>query len=493
MAPNLKEAPAGDGGHESAFTYKEEDYAIDRKFAPARGMMEEVLELATTLLEEAMTQHEAMRRLRRLRHSAALGLLLLLPAPAAYSYSVLTHEAIIDSTWDSAIRPLLLKRFPDATGDELTQAHAYAYGGCIIQDLGYYPFGSKFFSDLTHYVRSGDFILNLIRDSQDLNEYAFALGALSHYAADNSGHPMAVNLAVPLFYPQLGLKFGRLVTYADEPFSHGKTEFAFDVFQAAKGRYASAAYKSFIGFEVAKPLLERAFENTYGMRLEKVLMSIDLAIGSYRRAVGSILPAMTRVAWQIKKQEIRKDAPSVTRKTFLYNLSRSSYEKNWGSTYKRPGIRSKILAFVFRILPKKGPFRALSFKRLTPETEKMYMASFNSTIARYRELLSDQNAGRLKLPNDNLDVGTFTAAGKYRLTDAAYAQLLHKLEGHYTEMPQELRSDILAFYHDLDVPLATKTDGNDWATLLKELDRLRAVDMDLRHSTVAALGEPLSR
>ena len=432
------------------------------------------------------TKREA-GRLRNLRSSTALGLLLLFPVSAASAYSVLTHEAIIDSTWDSAIRPLLLKRFPMATAEELTQAHAYAYGGCIIQDLGYYPFGSKFFSDLTHYVRSGDFILNLIRDSQDLNEYAFALGALSHYAADNHGHPMAVNRAVPLFYPKLGLKFGKLVTYADDPFSHGKTEFAFDVFQAAKGRYASAAYKSFIGFEVAKPLLERAFENTYGMRLEKVFMSVDLAIGSYRRAVGSILPAMTRVAWQIKKQEIRKDAPSVTRKNFLYNLSRSSYEKTWGATYRRPGIRSKSLAFLFRIVPKVGPFRALAFKRLTPETEKMYMASFNSTIGRYRELLSEHNAGRLKLPNDNLDVGTFTAAGKYRLTDAAYSQLLHKLQGRYTEMPQELRSDILAFYRDLGVPIATKADDNDWARVLKELDRLQAVDVDLRHPPVAAV------
>ena len=177
-------------------------------------------------------------------------------------------------------------------------------------------------------------------------------------------------------------------------------------------------------------------------------MSVDLAIGSYRRAVGSILPAITRVAWQIKKQDIMKEAPSVTRKTFLFNLSRSSYEKNWGSTYKRPGIRSKILAFIFRLVPKVGPWKALAFKRLTPETEKMYMASFNSTIDRYRELLSEQNAGRLKLPNDNLDVGTVTAAGKYKLTDGAYSQLLHKLQGHYPEMPQELRSDVLAFYHN---------------------------------------------
>jgi hypothetical protein len=440
-----------------------------------------------------MTKHEVMCQFRGFRPAAALGLLLLLPVPAAYSYSVLTHEAIIDSTWDSAIKPLLLKRYPAATADELTQAHAYAYGGCIIQDLGYYPFGSKLFSDLTHYVRSGDFILNLIRDSQDLNEYAFALGALSHYAADNNGHPIAVNRAVPLFYPTLGLRFGKLVTYADDPLSHGKTEFAFDVFQAAKGRYASAAYKDFIGFEVSKSLLERAFENTYGMKPEKLLLSIDLAIGSYRRAIGTVLPALTKVAWQIKKQEIRKDAPSITRKTFLYNLSRSSYEKNWGATYKQPGIRSKILATVFRVFPKVGPFRALSFKRLTPETEKMYMASFNSTITRYRGLLAEQDAGRLKLPNDNLDVGEFTAAGKYRLTDAAYSRLLEKLQGHYTEIPQELRADILAFYHDLDVPISTKTDDKDWARVLKDLDLLRAVDADLQRPTLAAAGASTSR
>ena len=440
-----------------------------------------------------MTPYEAMRRLRKSWTSAAVGLMLLFSCPAAHSYSVLTHEAIIDSTWDSAIKPLLLKRFPAATADELTQAHAYAYGGCIIQDLGYYPFGSKFFSDLTHYVRTGDFILNLIRDSQDLNEYAFALGALSHYAADNNGHPIAVNRAVPLFYPKLGVKFGKQVTYADDPVTHAKTEFAFDVFQAARGRYASAAYKSFIGFEVAKPLLDRAFQDTYGLTLGNVFLDVDLAIGSYRRAVGTILPAMTRVAWQIKKQEIRKDAPSATRKTFLYNLSRSSYEKNWGATYKRPGIRSKILATLFRFVPKVGPWRPLGFEKMTPEIEKMYMASFNSTIESYRQLLSEQNTGHLKLPNENLDVGTSTPAGKYSLTDAAYSQLLHKMQGHYTEMPAELRSDILAFYRDLGAPISTKANHEDWANVLVELDRLQSVDADLRHPLVAPAGAPISK
>ena len=437
-------------------------------------------------------QREAVRRPRKLRWSSALGLLFLCTATSAYSYSVLTHEAIIDSTWDSAIKPLLLQRFPAATADELLQAHAFAYGGCIIQDLGYYPFGSKFFSDLTHYVRGGDFVINLIADSQDLDEYAFALGALSHYAADNNGHPLAVNLVVPMFYPNLGLKFGKLVTYADDPATHAKTEFAFDVFQAAKGRYASAAYKKFIGFEVPKLLLDRAFQDTYGMRLEKVFLNVDLAIGCYRHAVGTILPAMTRVAWQIKKQEITTEAPSATRKTFLFNLSRSDYKKNWGATYTQPGIRSKVLAFAFRLVPKVGPWKALAFKRLTPEMEKIYMASFNATIDRYRGLLAAQGAGRLALPNVNFDVGAFTAAGKYTLADAAYSELLNKTEGHYPELPPVLRSDILAFYHDLNGPNSTKANGKEWARVLKDLDQLRSADQDLRHPAVAAADPPSS-
>jgi len=426
-----------------------------------------------------MIQHKKSRRPWKLRSSAALGLLVLVSVQSASSYSVLTHEAIIDSTWDSAIKPLLLRQFPDSTTEELTQAHAYAYGGSIIQDLGYYPFGSKFYSDLTHYVRSGDFILNMLRESQDVDEYAFALGALAHYAADNEGHRMAVNLSVPLLYPKLDLRFGKSVTYADDPFSHLKTEFAFDVFQAAKNHYASDAYKDFIGFQVAKPVLQRAFQDTYGLRIEQVFFDLDLTIGSYRRAVGTVLPALTKVAWQIKSQEIRKDAPNITRKKFLYNLSRSSYEKHWGATYQRPGIRSRMLAGFFRIVPRVGPFKALAFKKLTPEIEQLYMASFNASIDRYRGLLADVGSGRLRLPNDNFDVGAATKPGEYKLADAAYAKLLNKLEGHYAQMPQDLRSEILAFYQDLSLPIATKASEGDWARLQGELSHLEAIDRDL--------------
>jgi hypothetical protein len=444
-----------------------------------------------------MIQDKKSRGLGELRSSAALVVLVLLSVQSASAYSVLTHEAIIDSTWDSAIKPLLLKRFPASTADELKQAHAYAYGGSIIQDLGYYPFGSKFYSDLTHYVRSGDFILNLIRESQDLDEYAFALGALAHYAADNEGHRMAVNLSVPLIYPKLGLKFGKSVTYADNPAAHTKAEFGFDVFQAAKSRYASAAYKEFIGFQVSKPVLQRAFQDTYELRIEQVFFDLDLAIGTYRQAVGTVLPALTKVAWQIKSEEIRKEVPGITREKFLYNLSRSSYEKYWGATYQRPGIRSRMLAGFFRIVPRVGPFKALAFKKMTPQIEQLYMASFNASIDRYRGLLADLGSGRLSLPNDNIDVGAVTKPGEYKLADAAYAKLLNKLDGRYADLPQDLRSEILAFYQDLSLPIATKANQRDWARLQGQLSHLEAINRDLSATTGSKVsdspGVPVSK
>ncbi len=244
---------------------------------------------------------------------------------------------------------------PQRDPEQLQQAHAYAYGGCIIQDMGYYPFSSRFFSDLTHYVRSGDFIEALIRESQDLDEYAFALGALEHYAADTEGHRLATNRAVPILYPELRRKYGNDVTYWDNPTAHVRTEFGFDVLQVALGRYAPDGYRNFIGFQVSRDLLERAFLDTYGMEMKDVLGSVTLALGTYRYAVGSIVPGMTKVAWKLKQDQLKKEIPGVTRKKFLYNLSRSSYEKEWGTEYRKPGLGTRILAFLFRWLPGVGP------------------------------------------------------------------------------------------------------------------------------------------
>src|SRR5580765_393436 len=256
---------------------------------------------------------------------AALLLGMALSGAVSFAYSVLTHEEIVDLLWTSEIRPLLLKRFPELTEAQITEAHAYAYGGAVIQDLGYYPFGSVEFSNLVHYVRSGDFVRELLLESQDANEYAFALGALSHYASDVAGHP-AVNQAVAIQYPKLRAKDGKSVRFAQDKTAHLKTEFGFDMVQVAKNRYASEHYHDFIGFKVSKDLLERAFPVVYGVELNDVLPNADLAIGSYRFAISKLIPEMTQVALQTHQKELIAEIPSFARQKFLFRLSRSDYE-----------------------------------------------------------------------------------------------------------------------------------------------------------------------
>jgi len=403
----------------------------------------------------------------------ALVLALCWPSETA-AYAVLAHEAIIDSIWDTNLRPLLLKRFPGATPEEIKEAHGYSYGGAIIQDMGYYPHGSFFFSDLAHYVRSGDFILALLRDSKDLDGYAFALGALAHYAADNNGHPFGTNRAVPLLYPKLKTKYGDSVTYEEDKLAHVKTEFGFDVLEVAHGRYAPDSYHDFIGFGVSAPLLEQAFQETYGLDLKSVLSDEDKVLASYRHDVSQLLPKATRIAWSLKKDEIMKDQPGMTKKKFLYNLSRASYQKNWGKNYQSPTFGERFLASLARILPKIGPLKVLQLKTPTPETERMFEASFNATLDRYRDLLSQVGTGQPALPNDNFDTGEITGPGKYRLNDETHAKLLHALaKQNFSVASPEVRAELVEFFGHPDAPYTMKRKPKEWAKVQAELEQLK--------------------
>lgn len=375
-------------------------------------------------------------------------LLLWLSATAPLrAYSVLTHEAVIDTVWLGSIKPVLLKRFPQATRDDVLKAHAYAYGGAIIQDIGYYPFGSKLFSDLAHYIRSGDFVAALLHDASDINELAFALGSLAHYTGDNTGHPEAVNLTVALAYPKLKAEYGPVVTYEDDKSAHLKTEFGFDVLQVARGAYAPQAYHDFIGFEVSESLLKRAFEDTYGLKLDAVMDHQGLSFGTFRYSVSTLIPTATRAAWLLKKDEIKKERPSITRRKFVYNMKRSSYRKEWGSNYQKPGFGARFIAFISRILPKIGPFRALSFKVPGPKGEKLFMSSFNDTVKRYQAFIKQYDAGTLVLPDTNLDTGRPAVKGKYHMADDAYTSLVLKIESAHAPVSQALH-DSLARYYD---------------------------------------------
>jgi Zinc dependent phospholipase C len=412
--------------------------------------------------------------MRTVRVLAVL-LVLLMSGGDSLAYSVLTHEEIVDLLWTDEIRPLLLKRFPALNEDEMTEAHAYAYGGAVIQDLGYYPFGSAEFSDLVHYVRSGDFVRELLLESQDADEYAFALGALAHYASDLAGHP-AVNQAVAMQYPKLRAKFGKSVKYAQDKTAHLKTEFGFDMVQVAKNRYASQQYHDFIGFQVSKPLLERVFPIVYGMKLEDVLSHEDLVVGSYRYSISRMIPEMTQVALRTHKKDMMRETPGFAKRKFLYRLSRSAYEKEWGKDYTKPGFRTRVLAIVLRYVPKIGPFKALAFNNPTAQTEDMYFKSINTTVDQYRVLLEEVRTDSLVLPNRDLDSGAATQAGEYSLTDDTYAKLLSQLTNRKFDLTTpELRGDILQFYSDPLAPNGAKKDQTRWQGVLNSLDQLRLV------------------
>ena len=393
-------------------------------------------------------------------------------APGSGAYSVLTHEQVVDLLWAERILPMVKARFPDLTDKQFREAHAYAYGGSLVQDMGYYPFGSRYFSDLTHYVRTGDFVICLIQESQTANEYAFALGALAHYAADNSGHPM-VNHVVAQEFPALQRKFGNVVTYEDSPKAHIRAEFGFDMTQVAKNRFTSDRYHDFIGFEISQGLLERVFPKVYGIKFSDVVNDEDLAIGSFRHAVSKIIPETTRVALLTRRSEIVADRPDAAERKYLYYLSRSDYEKEWGTEYRRPGFGTKLLAILLKLFPKRGPFSGLDFKIPTPQAEDLFVKSLDETVRSYRQLLQDSQRGTLHLANRDCDTGYETRAGEYQLADQTYARLLNDLsDRNFENVPPELRENILAFFKNPGIPVMTKS--KKWKRVPAEVQQLKS-------------------
>ena len=390
----------------------------------------------------------------------------------AAAYSVLSHEAAIDVVWDTAIRPLLLRRFPNTPPHLLNEARAYAYGGSVIQDLGYYPFGNKFFSNLLHYVRSGDFVEALLRDARDIDEYAFALGALAHYANDNTGHPEATNKAVPLIFPKLAKKLGNNITYVQAPKQHAIVEFSFDVVQAASGAYVSDAFRSFIGFHVASDLLERAFLETYGLTMKALFADHDRAIASYRYAISQIVPALTEAAWREKREEIAKLNPKVDRAGFVFRYGRRDFEREHGANYQKPALFARFLAFLYRFVPKIGPLKPLAFKAPTPEVEAMFVQSFRDASARYRTALADVEDNRFDLRNTDFDTGRPAEHGEYSLADDTYRELLGTLEKRpFRDIPAPLRQNVLAFYGAAPAP-ASREDHKHWTSVQRALAAL---------------------
>lgn len=416
-------------------------------------------------------------KMRFVRALMAVALAVMVFIQPTGAYSVFTHEELIDLTWKDSIRPLLLARFPGTTEAQLHEAHAYAYGGCTMQDMGYYPFENPFFSTLTHYVRAGDFVNNLFREAQNVNEYAFAIGALSHYLGDAIGHSVATNPATGINFPKLARKYGPIVTYDEDPHAHVRTEFAFDVGQLSKRTFAPPAYLNFIGFHTPRALLERAFKRTYGFDIHGLFGRTRAALHSYRSAVRKLLPAFAGAEVILHGKKFSADKGNDGYNIFIKQLQTADYERNWAYTYKKPGIGPHLLAIVVEIVPKVGPAAMLAIKIPNQKTESWYIDSVNRTALVYRELLAELRKNPemiIDLPNRDLDTGAKVKPGAYRLTDKTYAKLVHRLTTKGPAViPKRLQDDILNYYADPNAPIATKKNARKWKQLMAEVETIR--------------------
>jgi hypothetical protein len=391
-------------------------------------------------------------------------------ARPCFGYSVIMHEAIIDAEWDSRIGPFLLERFPKATPKELREAKSYAYGGSVIQDLGYYPFSHNFFSHLTHYVRSGDFVQALFEESHDINDYAFALGAFSHYCADIQGHSLGVNRAVPLLYPKLHKKYGDVMTWEDSPWAHALTEFGFDTLEVVAGHVAPQKYHESIGFRVPEPVLRRAFRKTYGLELPDQTVSLRLALFTYRKMASRFIPEMTEVAWAGRGRTLEERATGLRHKS-LFHLQRAAIEASWEKTRAKPGVGDKLTALAFRIVPKVGPLNAFDFHTPTEEAEQLFGDSLKATVADYEVRVRD---ARFDPPDINLDTGRPTSPGEYHYGDMTFAKLLHQLErAHFATITPALQDNLVGFYSD-STHDSMRRKARQWRRVQRELEELKA-------------------
>jgi hypothetical protein len=386
------------------------------------------------------------------------GFILLIPKRSK-AFSILAHEAVIDASWEKSLKPMLLAKYPNATPQDLKTAHAYAYGGCLVPDMGYMPFGDPYFTDLLHYVRTGDFVMELINDEQNLNQYAFALGVLSHYLADEYGHSLATNKTVPLLYPKLEQKFGHVITYGDDHISHSRVELAYDALQTAKGNYASTAYHDFIGFSIDSALLATAFQKTYGESLKEMFPQYSTTVSTFRWGVRDLFPEMTHKAWHIKKDTIKQKNAGMRRNMFKYRMTRKMFRKEFGSDYTEPKFSAKVVAFIIRLLPKVGGLKKLKFINPGPEGEKLFYQSMDSTLYHYTADLKLVNDNSLKLINIDYDTGKPTVIYEYQLTDETYKDWILRLQkNQFKDTSPDMRGNILAFYSKADTSALSKKD-----------------------------------
>ena len=448
-------------------------------------------------------------------------LLLLLTVAAGWqqsarAYSLLTHEELIDLTWNDAIVPLLLSRYPGLTAAQLQAARSYAYGGCAIQDIGYYPFGDELFSNLTHYVRSGDFVVALFRNAHTANELAFAVGALTHYVGDSYGHSQATNRAVALEFPKLEARYGPSVNYAEGKHQHVQTEFAFDIDQVAHHRMAPLPFLRHVGLNVPVHQLALAFYETYGITENFTGHGRTFNVKTYRFATRTLIPRTAYALTLLHRKNEIDDPSTADAQEIEAEAAAVATENNWAAFHGKAGFETHFLAFLIVILPKFGPLAMTAIKGPTAAAEADYMHSVVTATAGIRErlyaftpvadrrpapsgvtvtpLTAEQGDERHPLINRDLDTGMPVKPGGYPLTDKTYATLLDRLTRDPQQaIPLGIKEDVQAYYADPNAPIATKKDAQAWAKVQDELKTLAAMQTSTAPEPYPTYGEGLNK
>jgi len=399
-------------------------------------------------------------------------LLLMMPA-ACQAFSALAHQAVVDQAWDGTLVPAVRKRFPNATQQELDDARGYARGGSHLPDLGYFPLGSHLFTDLLHYVRTGDFYELAVKEAGTPQEYAFALGMLAHYEVDTVGHPEATNLAVPIIYPELAQKYGASATYADSPSAHLETEFRFDVLQVAHRHEVPNLFEHSIEFKVPREFLEREFQETYGFKLDDLFVNYDVAVNTYRWGFRTLIDEAMGIAWELYRQDIESLEPGIKRGDFVNEMSRADFVKEFGKAFLQPGYFARFVALVGNLVPNVGPLKNLPYKPLPDNVKQLYFHAYRNASNQYVKEISVAESGRMLLPNLILDTGAPDRAGAYAPADRAYAELLdHHAQDHFAHMPKALADDMLRHFRDRNAAVSFEDDQSKRATILAEVNDL---------------------
>ena len=412
---------------------------------------------------------------------------LLIAPTAGEAFSVLAHQAVVDQAWDNTLLPLVRQRFPNATKEELSDARSYAHGGSHLADLGYFPLGSRLFTDLLHYVRTGDFVDRLLAEASSPKEYAFALGALDHYDVDTIGHPQATNRAVALIYPKLRRKYGNEVTYADSPSAHLQTEFRFDVLQVARRGEIPGLFQHSIDFKVPRQFVERVFQENYGFKLDDLFENYDVAVATYRWGFRTLIDETTGIAWQLYRKDIESLEPGMTPQHFLHAMSPAQFEQAFGNAFRQPGYFARFIGGFGNLLPNIGPFKRLPYKPLPPKVRQLYADAFQKASEKYRNDAGATARGGLRLVNLNFDTGRPIQLGEYKPADNAYAELLHRhARNHFVQMPNDLAVDILSQFSAGWPKLENEMTTRKRDRILRELYELRSsMQQNSRHASAS--------